>query len=143
MSLIVDYQKASRNIDLILRGTIPGLSRKAMKLVANRLVNDALTVTPTVPKGHRRAKAGKRGGVGGTLRRAYRIEVIDENTLLVGFDTPYATYQEEGKREDGSHVVKHWSEPGSGAKFLSKKIIMFGDAYVKIVADYIRANGGA
>jgi hypothetical protein len=58
-------------------------------------------------------------------------------TAKVGFNTPYAAYLHEGMRKDGSHVVKNWSEQGSGAKFLETKLIMFRDRYGRIMVEVI------
>lgn len=60
----------------------------------------------------------------------------------VGFNTPYAAYQHEGAREDGSHVVKNYSHSGTGAKFLERKLIENHAAYVGEVHDAIEEEFG-
>lgn len=40
---------------------------------------------------------------------------------------PYAAYQERGARADGSHVVRHYTTPGTGKDFLKNA----GEAIVK------------
>lgn len=57
---------------------------------------------------------------------------------VVGFNTPYAAYQHEGAREDGTHVVKNYSHSGTGAKFLEQKLIENHAAYVGEVHDAIQ-----
>ena len=46
----------------------------------------------------------------GILRRTAFIE---NNTTIV-YPQRYAEYQYKGMRNDGTHVIKKWSEPGSG-----------------------------
>ena len=45
----------------------------------------------------------------GTLRRSAHIEGTD-----IVYPGPYARYQYKGQRDDGTHVIKKWSEPGTG-----------------------------
>lgn len=79
----------------------------------------------------------------------------DVVTAVVGFNTPYAAYQHEGQRKDGSHMVKTYGAgknkkkgimgpTGTGKKFLEKKLFDNEDAYVAVVAAEVkRAMGGA
>ncbi len=49
---------------------------------------------------------------------------------------PYAQYQERGMRADGSHVVKHYTTPGTGKEFAKnavKKVVT-----PKTLADYMK-----
>lgn len=45
----------------------------------------------------------------GVLRRSAYVSGTD-----ITYPMPYAKYQYYGQREDGSHVVKQWTEPGTG-----------------------------
>lgn len=40
--------------------------------------------------------------------------IIDVSDNYVMYESPYAEYQYYGQRKDGSHVVKHYSTPGTG-----------------------------
>jgi hypothetical protein len=59
----------------------------------------------------------------------------------VGFNTPYAAYQHEGMRKDGSHVVRNYSEPDTGPKFIENRLAQGGE-YLGIVAAEIKKGGG-
>lgn len=53
----------------------------------------------------------------------------------ISYNTAYAAYQERGMRADGSHVVRHYTTPGTGAHYLEKtaeKIVQKGiQPYIK------------
>jgi len=137
----VEINEVSRNLDRIIKSAVPELAAQGLFLVAEQLLHDATAVEPTTPRGHARAKAGKRTGVGGTLRQSGKIEKQSDGSLIVGFDEPYATYVHEGQRADGTRVIQRYSEPGAGKKFLSNKLSMFGDVYLKNLADFIKRGG--
>ena len=63
-------------------------------------------------------------------------------SVSVGFNTPYAAYQHEGQRDDGTHQVENYTEPTSGAKFLEKPLIENKDDYIKIVQAEIKGAIG-
>lgn len=66
----------------------------------------------------------------------------DMITAVVGFNTPYAAYQHEGQRKDGSRVVKNYTHSGTGKKFLERKLINNADDYIKIAADEVKGFMG-
>ena len=137
----VSFEDFDKKFQDIMKNTIPDLADKAQLEMAKQLLNDATTQEPTVPKGHARAKAGKRTGVGGTLRQSGKIVKQEPGHYKVGFNMPYATYQHEGQRKDGSHIVRNYSEAGAGKKFLTKKIQMNRNVYLKKMANFIKAGG--
>ena len=96
----VDISEMDRNIDAVLGTKIPNHGKQALKRVAKMIIRDAIEENPTVPKGRKRAKAGKRKGVGGTLRQSWKIEVQPNGDVIFAFDTPYATYQHKYKFRD-------------------------------------------
>lgn len=49
---------------------------------------------------------------------------------VVVFNTPYAAYQHEGVRRDGTHRIRRWATPGAGIKFLEKKLLAHGKGYL-------------
>jgi len=53
---------------------------------------------------------------------------------VIGFNTPYAAYQHEGARADGTHIVRNYTEPSSGPKFLESKRIRNRERYLKIMS---------
>lgn len=69
------------------------------------------------------------------LRKSQEVVPIDTSMLqqsglarpemdgaIVGYNKPYAMYQHEGQRSDGSRVVKNYSNPRSKRKFLENPI---------------------
>ena len=66
----------------------------------------------------------------GKLRNSSRVvrnAPLNYSALYGGGNVPYAAYQERGMRRDGSHVVRHYTTPGTGAHFLRNA----GDATAK------------
>lgn len=107
-------------------------------------IKDAITEKPRAP--HRL----------GALWRAQQIAKPDltarEITVIAGFNIAYGAYQHEGRRKDGSHIVKWYSIsrkekiPAStadfGPKFLSSKAAKYGGKYLKIAADHCSDSVG-
>ena len=58
----------------------------------------------------------------------------DEMMAVVGFNSPYAAYQHEGVRKDGTHVVKNYTLTGSGKKFLEQPLSNNRKYYMETVA---------
>ena len=56
----------------------------------------------------------------------------------VAFNSPYAAYQHEGHRQDGSRPVRHYSEEGVGPKFLEIAMKQHAEGYFAIIADEVR-----
>lgn len=57
----------------------------------------------------------------GKLSQTGRVEETGGFSRTVVFgnvDTPYAAYQERGMRFDGSHVVRNYTTPGTGSRYL-------------------------
>jgi hypothetical protein len=57
----------------------------------------------------------------GPLRNSSRIErngPLNYSAVYGGGSVQYAAYQERGMRKDGSHKVRHYTTPGTGAHFL-------------------------
>ena len=78
---------------------------KMMKIaVVEQLLNYSL---PFVPKADN------------TLRDSGFAHSIPEKGLAI-WDTPYAKYQWYGMWEDGSHVVKNYTTPGTGTMWADK-----------------------
>lgn len=57
----------------------------------------------------------------GPLRNSSRIVrngPLNYSAMYGGGNVEYAGYQERGMRRDGSHKVRHYTTPGTGAHFL-------------------------
>lgn len=71
----------------------------------------------------------------GTLRQ-YKIE---GNYII--YEQPYANYQYHGMRQDGTHVVKNYTTPGTGSYWDKKMVSAEMPDLVKEVQDYINRGG--
>lgn len=64
--------------------------------------------TLTVPrKNHYLAESGRVVGQG-----------LEREVIFGSSSVPYAAYQERGMRADGSHIVRHYTTPGTGKDYL-------------------------
>ena len=126
-------------------------AERGMGQAGMQLLRDANMEEPTVP--HKEGTLAGSGSVfvqnnlihaGTTTPATDHGEQLKDGQLvaIVGFNTPYAAYQHEGMRQDGSHVVKSYT-PGRGAgpKFLEKKLLENKELYMKIVAKAIEKAG--
>ena len=81
----------------------------------------------------------------GDLKSSAKVEAVMKGDKIVGsvtYKMSYATYVHEGKRADGSHVIRNYKEPGSGKKFLERKFLMFPNRYIMIIVRKIRRLAG-
>lgn len=89
-------------MDDVKRATVRGLLDAAQDVIT-----EALARTPLE---------------GGELRASARVELDlddgDEVTVWLIYDAEHALYQHEGQRSDGSHRVRVYTTPGTGAEFL-------------------------
>lgn len=134
-----------------------------MAEACGQLMNDAIMVPPTVPidEGYLRSTGSffvnnillgtspdTLKPVGSRkLRKGMKPkpntsdeEAVGDNEIIgvVGFNTPYAAYLHEGVRQDGTHKVTKWGEPGSGAKYLTSKMEKYNKQYMEIIAARLR-----
>ena len=61
---------------------------------------------------------------------------VDIQPDSITYESPYARYQYKGVREDGTHKVKHYSEPGTGPYWDKKMKSAEMQSVVKEVQDY-------
>lgn len=57
----------------------------------------------------------------GDLLDSWRVEIRSELEVLAGYDTVYAMYQHQGRRKDGTHIIRN--RPAGGKSFFLKKAI--------------------
>lgn len=126
------------SIKKLLAVAEPGQAGAAVFEAGAALIRDSQDEAPQVPwkKGHLRASA------------FIEKPQIDGDGIFVdvGYDMPYAAYQHEGQRKDGSHVIKKWTTgrvSSPGIKFLEKKMIKNSGKYLKEMANYLRKLLGA
>ena len=134
-----------------LEGCLPKIAERAMALAALRLLRDSIMEMPTVPR-----ETGTLRGSGSVMVQNKHFMSADpvggsptpatagdaqigpgEIVAQVGFNTPYAAYQHEGVRMDGTHQVSEYTEPGSGAKFLERPLLANAAGYKAIIGKAI------
>lgn len=76
------------------------------------------------------------GSDGGSLRETVSIEVD-----RITYESPYARYQYHGMREDGSHVVKHYTTPGTGPYWDKRMWSAKKDELLQTVQNEIKRRG--
>ena len=59
----------------------------------------------------------------------------------VTYESPYAKYQYYGQREDGTHVVKNYTTPGTGPYWDKRMISAEGDKIMKDLEKFIKIGG--
>jgi hypothetical protein len=57
----------------------------------------------------------------GKLRKSWRKEIISNLEMNAGFDIIYAMYQHQGRRADGTHIIRN--RPAGGKSFFLKLAI--------------------
>lgn len=89
-----------------LRRQIGGASSKAVKDVATEILRLSQFEVP-----HDK----------GLLQNSGMVEDVTEGVSIVGYNKEYASYQHEGRRADGSHVVVNYGK-GRKGKYLEDPI---------------------
>lgn len=161
MSMDIDISDLVSGLEALTDKVFDAAIRGGGK-AGSKLMNDATQLQPKTP-----AKEGTLRGsgsvfvnndltdtapnVGGTPTPASVGDDELSSTVIhvsVGYNTPYAAYQHEGVREDGTHQVtnqvaskdpkasaeerKGYTDEFSGAKFLEKPLFENADDYIKI-----------
>lgn len=80
--------------------------------VANRLIIEDI---------HRQANKITPLALSAQLRGNVK-KTVDGRDGIIEWRVPYASYQERGSRYDGSHVVRHYTTPGTGKEFAKKSV---------------------
>lgn len=63
--------------------------------------------------------------------------IVDIKSKSIVYESPYARYQYYGVREDGTHVVKHYTTPGTGPYWDKRMVSAEMQDVIKEVQDYI------
>lgn len=68
--------------------------------------------------------------------------IVDlSNPQYIIYEMPYAKYQYRGMREDGTHVVNHYTTPGTGPYWDKRMWSMKQGKIIKDVQNMIRRGG--
>ncbi|MFR4340054.1 MAG: hypothetical protein DBX91_14075 [Subdoligranulum variabile] len=68
----------------------------------------------------------------GTLRDIGRVEKIDAGSRDLVWSNVYAAYQWYGMRVDGTHVVEHYTTPGTGKMWVEQARMERGDTWQQV-----------
>lgn len=102
--------KITNNIPFVIQTT----RQKAaifLRFACDEMINIS---TPNTPKSASSDASGKKAS--GNLRRDLLKQVLGLQAKIK-WRKKYATYQERGKRADGTRVVKKYTTPGTGPHF--------------------------
>ena len=66
---------------------------------------------------------------------------VDIQTDKIIYETPYARYQYYGMREDGSHVVKNYTTPGTGKYWDKRMWSAEGTDVIRQTQDFLNRGG--
>jgi len=106
---------------------LPEDLKKGLFKAGAELIDDANRVEPKTPKKE------------GTLKGSWQIQAEakggENYEIWAGFNEEYASRVHE-MVDPGVH----WSEPGSGAKYLESKLTMFGKKYLDIATRSMRGE---
>jgi len=67
---------------------------------------------------------------------------VDVQTDKIVYESPYAKYQYYGMREDGTHIVKNYTTPGTGTYWDKRMWTAEGVDILKQTQNYINWHGG-
>lgn len=128
-----DTKKFSKDFKVLTLLKYPKATESGIRTALMKLKLDADNISPKTP--HRG------GDLKATTSIKTKIKAKDiEGTLT--FEMPYAAYQHAGMRADGSYKIVNYKGGGTGAGFVSKKMVRFYKKYMKIIVLKIRAIKG-
>ena len=133
-------RRVNANLKGVGRRIMTAGLKRAGAVVAAAVIDDAKTVSPTIPKGP--------APMGGTLREAGRFSVTREGygiLITIRYDLPYAAPMHNGFWVTGPLAgvhVRNWTQPGSGPHWLSEKLRRFRQKYINLAAAEIGRGAG-
>lgn len=75
------------------------------------------------------------------LVKSVETAKIGENSRRVSYDGPYAAYQHEGKRKDGSHVVRRYTTPGTKKFYIKDPLNKNAGKWASIIVKNFKNQG--
>lgn len=131
-SFTLDLAQFDARFDEINRNAVPGAARRGAFKAASQLLLDADNIEPKTPL--------KEGMLKGS--KTIEIEAQEDGgaEIRAGYNIMYASFLHEMVTDDPT--PKHWTEPGSGPKYLESKLTLYADKYLEIMAASIQEEGG-
>lgn len=68
--------------------------------------------------------------------------IVTLTNKSITYESPYASYQYFGQRKDGSHVISHWTTPGTGPYWDQRMLSVEQQNIVDNMNKYIKTHGG-
>jgi len=122
----MDLSKFAKDFTRITSKTIPDKAGDASFKVAAMIINDAIKKAPKAPFDE------------GMLRASQFINLLSQKLgVEIGFNIIYAAKWHELSIAKDKDIA--WTTPGSGRKYLSSKLSMFKNKYIKFLASMIHA----
>ena len=122
----MNLSKFAKDFTRITSKTIPDKAGDASFKVAAMIINDAIKVEPKAPFDE------------GMLRASQFINLLMQKLgVELGFNIIYAAKWHELEKSKEKDIA--WTTPGSGRKYLSSKLSMFKNKYIKFLASMIHA----
>lgn len=116
----------AKDFTRITSKTIPDKVGAASFKVASMIINDAIKIEPKAPFDE------------GMLRASQFIHLLSQKLgVELGFNIIYAAKWHELEKSKEKDIA--WTTPGSGRKYLSSKLSMYKDKYIKFLASMIYA----
>ena len=155
MSFSLNFSDVMAGLNNLSKLT-PQMCDRAVGKAGSRVLRDSIMEMPTVP-----LDEGTLRGSGSVCVMGQSAPVVTgaqfghavgtpiqnagpkpggDSVAVISFNTPYATYQHEGQRQDGSHKVLEYSEPSSGAKFLEQPMLTNAKRYGQIMAESLQKD---
>jgi hypothetical protein len=66
---------------------------------------------------------------------------IGKDTIMISYNEPYASYQHEGKRKDGSRVVKRYTTPGTKKFYIKDPLENNSGKWASIIVKNFKKEG--
>lgn len=67
--------------------------------------------------------------------------IVDVESNSITYESPYAKYQYYGMRDDGTHIVKNYTTPGTGPYWDKRMVSAEMQDIVKEVQNYVNRGG--
>ena len=75
------------------------------------------------------------------LMNSVEKEKITDDTIRVSFNEPYASYQHEGKRKDGTHIVRRYTTPGTKKFYIKEPLNTNSGKFASIIVKNFKNQG--
>lgn len=75
------------------------------------------------------------------LLNSAKKDKIGKDTIMISYNEPYSAYQHEGKRRDGSRVVKRYTTPGTKKLYIKDPLENNSGKWASIIVKNFKKEG--